>query len=139
MTKKYELTNNTINYFGKTLYRIRALRDFEHIKKGDLGGYIEQENNLSHEGNCWIYDNAEIFGDAKVYGNAKVFGNAWVSDNVKIFGNAEVFGNDEIPKATTTINKTINSCQHTNKYINSAGGTAFWFCRDCKEDLGDVK
>ena len=29
-------------------------------------------------------------------------------------------------------------CRHTNKYVNSAGGTRFWFCRDCKKDLGNA-
>ena len=34
----------------------------------------------------------------------------------------------------------INSpkCHHKNKYINEAGGIKFWFCKDCKSDLGDV-
>ena len=46
--KKYELTNETITIDnGKTLYRIRALIDIETIgvKIGDLGGYIEKEEN----------------------------------------------------------------------------------------------
>ena len=30
-------------------------------------------------------------------------------------------------------------CDHRDKYINSAGGTRFWFCRSCLKDLGDVK
>lgn len=39
--KKFELTNETIEYLGRTLHRIRALRDFSNVKAGDLGGYIE--------------------------------------------------------------------------------------------------
>ena len=30
-------------------------------------------------------------------------------------------------------------CLHTNKYINSAGGVKFYYCKDCKTDLGDVE
>lgn len=77
--KKYELTEETVTVYGKTLYRIRAVRDFGSVKTGEFGGYIEKEENLSHFGNAWIS------GDAWVYGNARVFGNAWV------YGNAEVF------------------------------------------------
>ncbi|EJF98611.1 hypothetical protein MEI_00181 [Bartonella vinsonii subsp. arupensis Pm136co] len=36
--KKYELTDQTIDVDGFTLHRIRALRDFGKVKKGDLGG-----------------------------------------------------------------------------------------------------
>ncbi|WP_409361877.1 hypothetical protein ACRPOS_002770 [Bartonella heixiaziensis] len=32
-----------------SLQRIRALRDLGNAKKGDLGGFIEHEGNLSHE------------------------------------------------------------------------------------------
>lgn len=30
------------------------------------------------------------------------------------------------------------NCKHKNKYINQAGGIKFWFCKDCKKDLGDA-
>lgn len=44
MNKKYELLkNDCINYKGRTLYRIKALKDFRNIKAGELGGYIENE------------------------------------------------------------------------------------------------
>ena len=52
--KKYELTEETKVIDGKTLFRIRALRSFGDIKAGDLGGFIENERNLSHEGNAWV-------------------------------------------------------------------------------------
>ncbi len=34
MNTKYELTSNTIEYDGRTLYQIRALRDFNEVKAG---------------------------------------------------------------------------------------------------------
>ena len=59
MDKKYEiLLEDKIEYKRKTLYKIRALRDFSNVKAGDIGGYIESEKNLSHHGSCWVYDNA---------------------------------------------------------------------------------
>jgi hypothetical protein len=29
-------------------------------------------------------------------------------------------------------------CAHRNKYINEAGGVKFWFCKDCRSDLGNA-
>ena len=98
-TKKYELSNETIEIDGITLHRIKALKDFSDVKAGDLGGWVEKEDNLSQMGDAWVYDNAEVFGNAKVHGdaeiyrNAKVFGNAKIYDNAEVFGNAEIYGN----------------------------------------------
>jgi len=102
--KKYELTDNTIEVNGRTLYRIRSLKDFGDVKFGDLGGYVESEDNLSQNGYCWIYTNAEVFGDAEVfddalvtdlaqvYGRAQVCGDSCVFGNAKVYGDAVVFG-----------------------------------------------
>ena len=76
--KKYELTSETKVFLGKTLYRIKALVQFGNVNAGDLGGWIEKEENLSQSGNAWVYGNAEVYGDAEVYGNARVYGNAEV-------------------------------------------------------------
>ena len=102
MEMKYKLTEESINYCDKTLYRIEALKDFGIVKKGDKGGYIEKENNLSQEGNCWIYGNTKVFdsaivcGNAQVFGKAEVYGDAIVCDNAKIYDNALVFGKTEV-------------------------------------------
>ena len=79
--KKYMLTKEVKKVGSITLRRIKALKDFGNVKKDDLGGWIEKEDNLSQENNCWVY------GDAMVFGNAEVFGNAWVSGNAKVNGN----------------------------------------------------
>ena len=83
---KYKLTENKKVSCGIALYQIEALKDFRDIEKGDKGGYVEKENNLSQDGNAWV------FGNAKVSGNAEVFGDAWVSGNARVFGDARVFG-----------------------------------------------
>ena len=92
MDKKYKLTEESIDFRGTTLYRIEALKDFGDVKKGDKGGFVESENNLSQEGDCWIYDNAKVYDCAYVCDNAKICGNARVYDNAKVFGNAKVYG-----------------------------------------------
>lgn len=75
MSAKYELLpEDTITTLGVTLFRIRALVAIGTIAQpGDLGGYVENEKNLSQTGDAWVY------GDARVYGDAWVSGNAWVS------------------------------------------------------------
>ena len=97
--KKFELTSEFIDLFGMKLFRIKALIDFGNVRTGDLGGYIEKEDNLSHYGNAWVSGNAKVYGDANVsgdanvYGNAKVYGDAWVSGDAWVYGDALIFGN----------------------------------------------
>nr|DAD90121.1 MAG TPA: Putative transferase, nesg, ydcK, Structural Genomics.38A [Siphoviridae sp. ctnN38] len=93
--KKFEFTGETktISLFFRTatLHRIRAVAEFGLVKIGDLGGWIEKEENLSHEGKAWVWGNAKVCGDAKVWGNAKVCGDAEVCGDAKVCGDAEVF------------------------------------------------
>lgn len=89
--KKYELTNETKKIGGRILHRIKALIDFGDVKTGDLGGWIEKEENLSQEAQCWVYSNASVFDNAYVSGNARVSGYARVFNDAKIFDNARVF------------------------------------------------
>lgn len=71
--KKYELVPETVTkFYNRTMYRIRALKDFSDVKKGDLGGYVESEENLSQTGDCWIYDNSIVGLGARVINNAIV-------------------------------------------------------------------
>ena len=91
--KKYEFyPKDSIVYDNRRLYRIRALRDFANVKKGDLGGYIESERNLSHFGNAWVYDDAKVYYYASVTGNAKVYGTADIAYHAAVYGNARVSG-----------------------------------------------
>ncbi len=85
-TKKYKLTEETINVDGRTLHRIEVLKDFGNVKKGDKGGFVEKEENLSQRDDCWVYDNAKVYGNASVCDNARVYNNA------EIYGNAEAYG-----------------------------------------------
>ena len=75
--KKYEFTGETkeIKLLFRTavLHRIRATVSFGFVKIGDLGGWIEKEENLSHEGKAWVWGNAKVWGNAEVCGDAKVF------------------------------------------------------------------
>ena len=87
--KKYEFTGETkrVELWNRTatLHRIKATVEFGFVKVGELGGWIEKEENLSHEGKAWVCGDAKVWGNANVCGDAKVWGNA------KVCGNAEVF------------------------------------------------
>lgn len=64
MGKKFEITEEfIINDSGIKVYRIKALKDFSDVKKGDFGGYIQQGSNLSQMGDAWVYGDAKVFGD----------------------------------------------------------------------------
>ena len=61
MIKKFELDlSSKITILGVELFRIKALISFGNVEKGELGGYVEKEDNLSHYGNAWVYGNAEV-------------------------------------------------------------------------------
>ena len=67
--RKYEFTGETRTEDGIILNRIRALRDFGDVEAGEEGGWIEKENNLSHNGNCWVYGEAQATTVVKTFGN----------------------------------------------------------------------
>ena len=79
--KKYELTAEFIEQWGKKLFRIKALISFGSVEAGELGGYVEKEDNLAQTGNAWVSGDAWVYGDARVSGNARVSGDARVSGN----------------------------------------------------------
>ena len=87
--KKYKLTKEV---FGIKLYRIEATRSFGNVEKGEKGGFIEKEDNLSQEDNAWVSGDARVFGNASVSGDARVSGDACVSGDAWVFGKACVFG-----------------------------------------------
>lgn len=89
--KKYELTTETLQFAGRTLHRIKAVKNFGSVKAGEFGGWIENEKNLSQDDNAWIYGEAMAFDNAKVFGNARVFGNAHIFGNAKVFDSARVY------------------------------------------------
>lgn len=95
--KKYRITEEVKRPMGVFAYRIQALRDFGDVKTGQYGGFVSTEINLSHEGDCWIYndamaiENSRVEQNAKMFDNSKLHGNAVLGGNAKMFDYAEVF------------------------------------------------
>ena len=99
---KYKLTKITKEWCGIRFYQIEALKDFNIVVKGEKGGWVEKEDNLSQDGDAWVYGDARVYGDAQVYGyarvsdNAQVSGNAWVYGNARVYGDAWVYGDARV-------------------------------------------
>ena len=132
--KKYELTEETKIIGDKMLFRIRALRSFGDIKAGDLGGFIENERNLSHEDNAWVSGNAKVIDNARVSDNALVIDNARVSGYAKVGGKAIVGGEAWVSgEAQVSDDGLINS---NNDYLCEKGlgshnrSASFFKCKD---------
>lgn len=50
MEKKFELTDKFVfNTFGIKLFQIKCTKSFKYAKEGDLGGYVEKDENLDQE------------------------------------------------------------------------------------------
>jgi len=113
----YKLTSESIvNVFGVKLFRIELTIDCKWGKKGDKGGFIEKEGNLS---DAWVSGDARVSGNAQVYGDAWVYGDAQVSGNARVYGNAQVSGNawDKSPLQVQGTKHFITACSKTELQI----------------------
>jgi carbonic anhydrase/acetyltransferase-like protein (isoleucine patch superfamily) len=123
--RKYTFTDETITHDGVVLHRIQSLISIPavKVKAGDLGGFIENAFNLSHEGNCWVGKNAKVYKDARVSGDSNIYGHAIIKDGAQIQGSSlisckakisgacitdtEICGNSVISGAVTIDNSLI--------------------------------
>lgn len=93
--EKYEILiheRKVVN--GHVLHRIRALRDFPlfGVSKGDLGGWVENENNLDIYDDSWIDQEARVMDTSYVCQTAFVSGNAQVEGDVFVGGDSRING-----------------------------------------------
>lgn len=94
--KKYKLVKrkSIVTGNGTILYRIKALKDFGNVKKGEIGGFVKSENNLSQEGNCWIHNEAKVLDNAMVLGNAQVLDHVIIKDYATVSDSACIKGSN---------------------------------------------
>jgi len=126
MEKKFELTDKFVfNTFGIKLFQIKCTKSFKYAKEGDLGGYVEKDENLDQESDAWVSGNAQVSGDARVSGNAQVYGDAQVSGDARVSGDAWVSGNAQV-SGNADIENDNNHCgfdcfgscnRHTHAYL----------------------
>ena len=90
--KKYKITQLSHPQYP-WLHRIQALKTInEWVEAGELGGFVQSEQNLSQEGACWIYDDAICCGEAVVKQDAELHDGAAVAGFSIITGDACMYG-----------------------------------------------
>ena len=85
------LTEESIIFQGVKLYRIVAAKDFNSVKSGTYGGYVESLYNIQNE--AWIANNAKVFGNARVINNAVIKNEAIVRDSAVVSKRATILDN----------------------------------------------
>jgi hypothetical protein len=102
--KKYEFTGEEKSFgAGRTIRRIRALIDIPRhsVKVGDVGGFLEFEDNLSHAGNAWVASEAIVCDkDSVVFEDALVFGEAFLSLGTQVSGDSLISGKARLLNST---------------------------------------
>lgn len=113
------------------LFRIIALREFRtkngyDVRSGEVGGYVEGEQNLSQNDFSWIFNTAMVFDDAllidsTVHDQAKVFGNCILTD-CEIRRKVRVWGSCTLTECYLTDNVDVSGeCEVTDtKAFNSS-------------------
>lgn len=94
-SKKYELTDKIRHFWGHTLHQIAALKEFtlrdgSTVYEGDIGGWIESEENLSQDGTCWIDPTSKVFDVSKIEDDAYIHEYSSISKGSIIFGEADI-------------------------------------------------
>ena len=121
--KKYEILmdeENTIEWKGHTLHRIKALIDFNDVRKGDIGGYVEKEKNLSQYGDCWIYNNAKAMDSSRLYDNSAMYDYSIMFDNSIMRDNSEMHDDSELHGNSAMYNNSMmfdNSSMHDSSIM----------------------
>ena len=89
MAKNWKIRKDlSIEVCGHKLFRIECTQDFKEIKAGNLGGYIEKDENLDDD--AWVCGSARVYGSARVCGSARVYDDACVCGSARVYGSARV-------------------------------------------------
>jgi len=100
---------------------------FKIVNGPSSSGFIEDIEQLSEDGDCWVYDDACVFDESRVTGNARIIGTSRVRDS-RIMDDAIVDGDSELDNCTLSGNSTIQNslCVDTTmrdrSYVNTSKG-----------------
>lgn len=89
VNKKYGFTGKTCRFEGHNLRQIYAVSAFGDIKKNQVGGWIQNPNNLSEEGLCWVHPDGMVSQHAVIKDDAQVY-NGIVHDSAIVEGQAVI-------------------------------------------------
>lgn len=122
MKKKYEILKNGI---------IKVLRDFGDVKKGDIGGVVSSEYNLSHSGDCWIDYDSKAINRSKVMDNAKVVRSV-ITNCAMVEGNSKIVNSTIAGSAVVAGNSLIDSNSTIKEHATVKNSTVIHsIVRDC--------
>ena len=128
MSQKYEISEIAHPLYP-WLHRIRALSDVRPgVVKGDLGGFVQSEENLSQEGTCWIFDEAIVCDDSFVDQQATVSGAAVVRGSALVSGRATIRQNAVIDDHAIVMAGFVRESAHVagNAAITASSVTRAW-------------
>ena len=112
---KYDLVPLSPEPNKSEYFMLLALRDFGDVKANDTGGIISKNVVLSHDGNCWVYNDAVVDGDVVILGDTTIKGDTFIkSKNRLTIFNSQI--EDSIIKLKSKTD--IEYCKITNGEIN---------------------
>lgn len=93
-----------------------VIQEKEDGEKFIIGGHIAHSDNLSQEGNCWVYDGAVVLGSkSRICEEACVYSGATIIDS-EIFGDSVISGTGRIIESSIggdafIENSDVESCK----------------------------
>ena len=102
------------------LWRVQALVDIRPgVVRGDIGGWVEGEHNLSQDitSTAWVYEEAQVYGGAQVDGQAQVWGQAQVFGQAQVYGQAQVRGQAQVQKVCLYVQQPQYSMTATDTHL----------------------
>lgn len=125
------------------LYRIQALKTFTKpggynpvVHVGELGGYVEAEDNLSQDGNCWLFDKARVKDGGKVLDDAIVYDKSLISKNSIIRGSSVIGGHCFVTNQSVIIDSRLEGNVTVTGYSIIHSGSYLY--GDIKVDKSDI-
>ena len=128
MSQKYEISEIAHPRYP-WLHLIRALSDVRSgVVKGDLGGYVQNEDNLSQEGTCWIFDDAIACESSFVDQQATVSGTAVIRGSALVSGRAMIRQNAVVDDHAIVMDGFVKAQAHVagNAAITASSVTGAW-------------
>lgn len=123
MHKKYDI--EVIG--GKN--RIKALVDIEGVvRAGQYGGIVDNEENLSHFGKCWISEKGKALGNSRVIDDALIVDStikdrAVASHASKITNGSIISGQSKVSGSSEIVNSKIQGTSKIGKLAKVIGAT----------------
>ena len=128
MSGKYEVTDIAHPDYP-WLHRIRALRDVGNdVHKGDLGGFVQGEDNLSQQGDCWLFGDAIVCEEALASQDARICESVVIRSSALVSGKVCINGNVVVEDHAIVMAGTIsgdcfisgNACLAENRKTGAA-------------------